>query len=320
MYTVLVKATRAPRGILLIKSLCYQSVRARALSVSWTVLSGEEGASHFKNSSIKHPLSSKLTSNENVPVENAENATGDRSDSYSLPHPIWSAAEVDGVEVTHRPPTDRVDKAAFYTMKLMRFMFDLFSGYGWGKWRGTLSERKWIKRFIFLETVAGVPGMMGAMIRHMNSLRYMERDHGWIHTLLEEAENERMHLLTFLELRRPGPLFKAMVICSQGVFVTLFGAAYFINARFCHRFVGYLEEEAVITYTHCIQCMDKGDLPMWSKMAAPSIAVNYWNLKEDAMMRDVLLAIRADEAHHRVVNHTLGSISPDDDNPYGPGR
>ena len=59
-------------------------------------------------------------------------------------------------------------------------------------------------------------GMMGAMIRHMNSLRYMERDHGWIHTLLEEAENERMHLLTFLELRRPGPLFKAMVICSQG--------------------------------------------------------------------------------------------------------
>ena len=89
-------------------------------------MSGEEGASHFKNSSIKHPLSSegayvnlylynyihtgKLTSNENVPVENAENATGDCSDSYSLPHLIWSAAEVDGVEVTHRPPTDRVDK------------------------------------------------------------------------------------------------------------------------------------------------------------------------------------------------------------------
>ncbi len=38
------------------------------------------------------------------------------------------------------------------------------------------------------------------------------------------------------------------------------------------------------------------------------------------MMRDVLLAIRADEAHHRVVNHTLGSIGPSDDNPYGPGR
>ncbi len=38
------------------------------------------------------------------------------------------------------------------------------------------------------------------------------------------------------------------------------------------------------------------------------------------MMRDVLLAIRADEAHHRVVNHTLGSIQRHDDNPYGPGQ
>ncbi len=38
------------------------------------------------------------------------------------------------------------------------------------------------------------------------------------------------------------------------------------------------------------------------------------------MMRDVLLAIRADEAHHRVVNHTLSSMKPSDDNPYGSGR
>ena len=60
-------------------------------------------------------------------------------------------------------------------------------------------------------------GMIGAMTRHLKSLRYMQRDHGWIHTLLEEAENERMHLLTFLELRKPGPLFKAMVVCGQGV-------------------------------------------------------------------------------------------------------
>ena len=42
------------------------------------------------------------------------------------------------------------------------------------------------------------------MLRHMRSLRTMERDHGWIHTLLEEAENERMHLLTFMTLRWVG--------------------------------------------------------------------------------------------------------------------
>jgi threonyl-tRNA synthetase len=46
----------------------------------------------------------------------------------------------------------------------------------------------------------------------------MRRDHGWIHTLLSEAENERMHLLTFLELRKPGWIFRAFVLLGQGVF------------------------------------------------------------------------------------------------------
>ncbi len=53
------------------------------------------------------------------------------------------------------------------------------------------------------------------MLRHLRSLRRMDRDHGWIHTLLEEAENERMHLLTFLKLRRPGPLFRLSVVLTQ---------------------------------------------------------------------------------------------------------
>ncbi len=53
------------------------------------------------------------------------------------------------------------------------------------------------------------------MLRHLRSLRRMDRDHGWIHTLLEEAENERMHLLTFLKLRQPGPIFRLSVILTQ---------------------------------------------------------------------------------------------------------
>ena len=39
------------------------------------------------------------------------------------------------------------------------------------------------------DTVAGVPGMLGGMFRHFRSLRQLERDHGFIFTLLEEAEN-----------------------------------------------------------------------------------------------------------------------------------
>ena len=75
------------------------------------------------------------------------------------------------------------------------------------------------------------------------------RDHGWIHTLLEEAENERMHLLTFLKLKQPGPVFRFMVLVSQGVMFNAFFLAYIISPKTCHRFVGYIEEEAVHTYT-----------------------------------------------------------------------
>jgi hypothetical protein len=53
------------------------------------------------------------------------------------------------------------------------------------------------------------------MLRHLRSLRRMDHDHGWIHTLLEEAENERMHLLTFIRLKQPGPLFRLSVVATQ---------------------------------------------------------------------------------------------------------
>ena len=58
--------------------------------------------------------------------------------------------------------------------------------------------------------------MVGAMLRHLRSLRSFKRDHGWIHTLLEEAENERMHLLTFLALKEPNFFFRAAVLGAQG--------------------------------------------------------------------------------------------------------
>lgn len=77
-----------------------------------------------------------------------------------------------------------------------------------------VSERTWINRLLFLETVAGVPGFVGAMIRHLRSLRQMKRDQGWIHTLLEEAENERVHLITFLNVKEPSKLFRFGVIAA----------------------------------------------------------------------------------------------------------
>ena len=124
---------------------------------------------------------------------------------------------------------------ALRLVQLMRFTFDFLSGYERQCRRGTLDAKAALSRCIFLETVAGVPGMTAAMGRHLMSLRTMKRDNGWIHTLLEEAENERMHLMTFMELRRPGAMFRAGVIGTQALFTLGFMAAYIVNPRFCHR-------------------------------------------------------------------------------------
>ncbi|KAK2161627.1 hypothetical protein LSH36_113g05031 [Paralvinella palmiformis] len=236
--------------------------------------------------------------------------------SYTLPHPIWSTKEVHSVKVTHKTPKGLLDWFAYLTIKSLRVSYDLVSGYN----RRTRDEALWLNRIVFLETVAGVPGMVAAMVRHLHSLRKMRRDHGWIHTLLEEAENERMHLMTALQLKNPSLMFKGVVLAAQGAFVTWFGIFYLIAPRYCHRFVGYLEEEAVRTYTKCLKDIEDGAISHWKTKPAPQIAVNYWNLAPTATMKDVILAIRADEAHHRVVNHTLASMNKDDFNPYKPGE
>ena len=163
--------------------------------------------------------------------------------------------------------------------------------------------------------MAGVPGMTAGMLRHLRSLRNMKRDHGWIHTLLEEAENERMHLLTFIKLKQPSRIFRAMVIAAQGIFMNAFFIAYVVSPRFCHRFVGYLEEEAVKTYTNIVEAIEDGRLKEWQTEVAPEIARSYWHLGEKATMLDMIYAIRADESNHRDVNHIFANLKADAKNP-----
>lgn len=245
-----------------------------------------------------------------------ESASTPKTWSNPVGHTEWDLSEAAKVEVNHKDPEDNVDKIAYATVQAMRFTFDLLAGFKFGR----ITEYKFINRCLFLETVAGVPGMVAGMLRHMTSLRRMERDHGWIHTLLEEAENERMHLLTFLEMRKPGLFFRLCVLVTQGIFFNVFMLAYIISPRFCHRLVGYIEEEAVKTYTHILEMMDEGKLPMFSMAKCPPLAVNYWKLKQDATFRDLIMAIRADEAGHRLVNHTFADMHfhnmQDGNNPF----
>tara|TARA_B110000285_G_C15041133_1_gene571858 strand:+ start:695 stop:997 length:303 start_codon:yes stop_codon:yes gene_type:complete len=84
---------------------------------------------------------------------------------------------------------------------------------------------------------------------------------------------------------------------------------YLMAPKFSHRFVGYLEEEAVHTYTKCLMAIDEGKLPLWANMRAPLGAIDYYSLDpETATMRDVVLSVRADEAVHRSVNHHFSDI------------
>jgi len=142
----------------------------------------------------------------------------DVGDDYLLPHPIWNKEALERIEVSHTPPRDKVEKLAYLLVRIMRFNFDWMTGFIFGK----RTENKWLIRIIFLETVAAVPGSIGATVRHLNSLRKLRRDHGRIHTLLEEAENERMHLLTAITLKQPSAVFRFFVWVAQGVFFNFF--------------------------------------------------------------------------------------------------
>jgi ubiquinol oxidase len=192
----------------------------------------------------------------------------------------------------HHRPVDFSDRIALGFTRVLRLVADTFFAKRYGH------------RAIVLETVAAVPGMVGATLVHLKSLRRMEDDKGWIRTLMEEAENERMHLMTFIEVAKP-TLFERLVILGvQWVFYLAFFALYLISARTAHRVVGYFEEEAVISYTLYLQEIDGGRSP---NLPAPAIARHYWKLADDATLRDVVLVVRADEAHHRDVNHGFAS-------------
>jgi ubiquinol oxidase len=115
--------------------------------------------------------------------------------------------------------------------------------------------------------------MVAASVRHLHSLRLLRRDKGWINSLLQEAANERQHLLTALKLYKPGKFMRLMLLFTQGIFYNFFFIFYLISPRVAHRFVGFLEEEAVLTYTRVAEEIAEGRLPEWenyvSSRAAP---------------------------------------------------
>lgn len=191
-------------------------------------------------------------------------------------------------QVEHRKPAGFRDRFAFAFVKFLRFFADLFF------------RKRYGHRAVVLETVAAVPGMVAGLLQHLRAIRRMRDDEGWIRELLDEAENERMHLMTFIKVAEPSLIERLLIMIAQAIFYNFYFFLYLFAPITAHRVVGYFEEEAVISYTHYLQEIDEGRLP---NTPAPDIAIEYWDLPADASLRDVILKVREDEAGHRDRNH-----------------
>jgi ubiquinol oxidase len=198
------------------------------------------------------------------------------------------AANVSNRTVEHHKPQDLSDRFAYSLVKFMRVFADAFFRQRYGH------------RAVVLETVAAVPGMVGGLLQHLKALRHIRDDQGWIRELLDEAENERMHLMTFVQVAQPSVFERALIMIAQAIFYNLYFFLYLFAPKTAHRVVGYLEEEAVASYTHYLQEIDEG---RHENVPAPQIAIDYWGLGYEARLRDVVIAVRADEAGHRDRNH-----------------
>ena len=193
----------------------------------------------------------------------------------------------------HFKPKNLSDRVALSFTKFLRFLADLFF------------KKRYGHRAVVLETVAAVPGMVAGMLIHLKSLRKMEDDKGWIKTLLDEAENERMHLMTFIHVAKPTLIERIIILVAQLIFIFFYAIIYIVSQRTAHRIVGYFEEEAVRSYTEYLHELETGKI---EDQPAPEIAINYWNLPLHSTLKDVVKVIRDDEAGHRDVNHNFADV------------
>ena len=196
-------------------------------------------------------------------------------------------------ETLHATPGVFGDRVAFTLCKMLRLGADL------------VFRKRYLHRSIVLETVAAVPGLVGGALQHLRSLRVMRGRADMVKVLMDESENERMHLMAFVALCHPSLLERLLVLLAQGIFFNGFFLLYVLSPATAHRMVGYFEEEAVVSYTRFLEQIDAGAI---ANMEIPEFARGYWKLGADARLRELVAAVRQDEAHHRDVNHQLALI------------
>ena len=199
------------------------------------------------------------------------------------------------------------DKIAKSMTKFFRFIADTFFAKRYGH------------RAVVLETVAGVPGMVAGVLLHFTSLRKMKTGYGAdIRELLAEAENERMHLMFFIEIAKPNWLERWLVLIAQFTFSIFYLVLYLVDNRTAHKMVAYFEEEAVVSYTEYLELVESGAM---ENVAAPQLAIDYYGMNANAKLTDLIKHVRADEQHHSEVNHRYAAggsqaTQPDDNDTF----
>ena len=165
----------------------------------------------------------------------------------------------------------------------------------------TFFAKRYGHRAVVLETIAGVPGMVAGVWLHAKSLRKMKT--GWgpkIREMMEEAENERMHLMIFIDIAQPTWLERWIVLLAQFVFIIFYTLLYIFFPKTAHRMIHYFEEEAVVSYTTYLHMISSGQT---EDVPAPQIPIEYYGLQGDARLSDVIVKVREDEKHHAKVNY-----------------
>ena len=193
-------------------------------------------------------------------------------------------------ELINKAITNTSDTFALSMTKFFKFIADRFFAKRYGH------------RAVVLETIAGVPGMVAGMLIHLRSLRKMKTGYGsQIREMLAEAENERMHLMFFIEIAKPNSFERLLVILAQGVFMSFYLFMYIFFPKTSHRMIGYFEDEAVKSYTEYLELVECG---LVMNINAPKIAIDYYGLSKKAKLSDLIKSVRADEMHHSEVNHS----------------
>ena len=181
------------------------------------------------------------------------------------------------------------DTFALSMTKFFRFIADTFFAKRYGH------------RAVVLETVAGVPGMVAGVWMHFKSLRKMKVGYGeQIREMLAEAENERMHLMFFIEIAKPNYFERFIVLFSQMIFGLFYLFMYIFFTRTAHRMIGYFEDEAVKSYTEYLEMVESGKV---ENIPAPELAISYYGIGSDSKLSDLIRCVRADEEHHSETNH-----------------